>query len=254
VSRWIASPVRRAIDIALAALILVSFSVPMLIVGVCVRLTSKGRAVFSQDRVGLSGRLFRIYKFRSMAQNHEENASSGLTKDGDSRVTPLGHYLRKFKFDELPQFYNILRGDMSLVGPRPKLSQYASLSDMSYRPGITGAATIAFRREEEILRTVDPDEMDKFYAERIRPLKASLDVCYMCKATPLSDLRLIVATFLHCVAPTCASSVVRIGANLVGAGASTQSISPEQTSATDGMRFTPTIDRMVFGPSDEPSE
>jgi lipopolysaccharide/colanic/teichoic acid biosynthesis glycosyltransferase len=153
-SRWIASPARRALDVSLAASVLVFLAVPMLIIGACIRLTSKGRAVFSQDRVGLGGRPFRIYKFRSMSEvHHGVNAGSGLTKGGDSRVTSLGQFLRNFKLDELPQIYNILRGDMSLVGPRPKLSQYAALSNMPYRPGITGAATIAFRREEEILRS-----------------------------------------------------------------------------------------------------
>ncbi len=223
-SGWIASPARRALDVSLAASVLAFLSVPMLIIGACIRLTSRGRAVFFQDRLGKGGRLFRIYKFRSMYENRGENAGSRITKAGDSRVTPLGKYLRNFKLDELPQFFNILRGDMSLVGPRPKLSEHTSLSNMPYRPGITGEATIAFRREEDVLRTVDPDEMDSFYSERIKPLKARLDVCYMCKATLHSDLRVIGATFLHCVALTRNSSAMRSG----GTGASRiEGISPK---------------------------
>ncbi len=232
-SRWIASPVRRALDIAIAAVVLMVCFIPMLIIGACVRLNSKGRAVFFQDRVGRGGRLFRIYKFRSMSESHEEKRGSGLTKGGDSRITALGQTLRRFKLDELPQFFNILRGDMSLVGPRPKLAQYSSLSNMPYRPGITGTATLAFRHEEEVLRSVHRDNVEKFYAEHIKPLKARLDVCYMCKATPLSDLRVIAATALHCLVPGRTLSQMQAGVNSVSGAGTTQSTLPEESSSAD---------------------
>jgi len=95
----------------------------------------------------------------------------------------------------------VLRGDMSMVGPRPKLAQYAAIPDMPYRPGITGCATIAFRSEEEILRHVAPQQINDFYAEYIKPKKAKLDVCYMCRATVYSDLRIVAKTFLSCIVP-----------------------------------------------------
>jgi lipopolysaccharide/colanic/teichoic acid biosynthesis glycosyltransferase len=191
---------RRALDIFFAVSVFLVFGAPMLIIALCVRVTLKGNALFSQDRVGQGGHLFRIYKFRTMTDLHQEKA--GLTQDGDRRVTPFGRFLRKFKLDELPQFYNVLRGDMSLVGPRPKVPQYAGLLNMPYRPGISGVATIAFRREGEILRSLDANQIDLFYAQRIRPVKARLDACYMCRATPFSDIGVLGSTVLGCVMPS----------------------------------------------------
>jgi lipopolysaccharide/colanic/teichoic acid biosynthesis glycosyltransferase len=130
-----------------------------------------------------------------------KHAGSGLTTEADSRVTPVGAFLRRFKLDELPQFYNVLKGDMSLVGPRPKLPQFAGIPRMPYRPGITGLASIAFRSEDQILGSVSPEHVEVFYDQRIKPLKANIDVCYMCRATPGSDARVIAATALGCVAP-----------------------------------------------------
>jgi lipopolysaccharide/colanic/teichoic acid biosynthesis glycosyltransferase len=190
-SRWALSCSRRLLDITISFFVLVLAALPMLLLAACVRLTSKGDAIFSQERVGLRGRLFKVYKFRSMAHTANEKNGPGLTKDGDCRVTSIGRLMRKLKLDELPQFYNVLRGDMSLVGPRPKLRQYAALLNMPYRPGITGPATLAFHREEEMLRNVSTSEIDSFYAREIKPVKARLDACYMCHATPISDVRIL---------------------------------------------------------------
>jgi lipopolysaccharide/colanic/teichoic acid biosynthesis glycosyltransferase len=173
----------------------------MLVIACAVRLTSRGRAIFRQNRVGLGGKLFEVMKFRSMAEQSGRDRGPGLTRCGDTRVTPLGRILRKFKLDELPQFVNVLRGEMSIVGPRPKLSEFAAISNMPYRPGVTGLASLAFRCEDEILDSIAPERIETFYAERIKPIKANLDVCYMCQATPISDLRMITATCLSCVLP-----------------------------------------------------
>ncbi len=200
-SSWSGSRLRRGLEMLFALLFLSVFALPMLLTGGCVRLTSKGNALFVQKRVGLGGRHFRVFKFRSMAERHRDPAGPGLTAEGDQRVTPFGRILRRFKLDELPQFINILRGDMSLVGPRPKLPQYAAIPNMPYRPGITGPATLAFRREEEILQGVDAKHIDRFYSDHIKPLKARIDICYMCRATPASDLRVIASTFLSSFMP-----------------------------------------------------
>ncbi len=200
-SPWIRSPVRRLIDIAFALSVLLVLAAPMLLLAVCIRLTSPGRSLFAQQRVGLRGRLFKLYKFRSMSETPGRDRSSGLTRAGDGRVTTLGRFMRRFKIDELPQFWNVLRGDMSVIGPRPKLPRYATLFKMGYRPGITGEATLAFRHEEELMREVGQAELDDFYARHIKPVKARIDACYMCRATPISDLRMVARTFLSCLRP-----------------------------------------------------
>lgn len=190
---WSLSRGKRAFDFLLSLAVLLTFGLPMLLIALCIRLTSRGPAIFVQKRVGRDGRLFSIYKFRSMADGHEKRGP-GLTKTGDHRVTWIGNWLRRLKLDELPQFYNVLRGDMSVVGPRPKLPQFADDLNLAYRPGITGAASLAFRREEEILASVPPAEIETFYNERIKPVKARIDARYARNATLSSDLRVIFAT------------------------------------------------------------
>ncbi len=196
-SKWALSRGRRMLDVAVAFVALLVSAAPMLLIGFCLRLTSNGPVLLAQRRVGRLGRLFPMYKFRTMAPSDDLEAGLGLTQDGDPRVTCLGRFLRMFKLDELPQLSNVLRGDMSLVGPRPKLPAYAALLNMPYRPGLTGPATLAFCREEKILSAIGADELDQFYAQRIKPLKARIDACYMCKATLSSDLRILAATFVR---------------------------------------------------------
>ncbi len=198
-SKWSLSHGKRLFDISVALLVLALLALPMLAIAIGVRLTSKGPALFVQNRVGRGGCLFGVYKFRSMAVGG--SPGSGLTRDGDQRITVFGRWMRRFKLDELPQLYNILRGEMSLVGPRPKLPQYEGISKMPYRPGITGASTLAFRREEKILSNVHPSQLDFFYDQQIKPFKVRIDVCYMSRATFWTDIRIIAATLLVCVIP-----------------------------------------------------
>jgi len=110
--------------------------------------------------------------------------------------------LRKYKLDELPQLYNVLRGEMALIGPRPKLPRYADIPRMPYRPGLTGAATLVFHSEGELLRGLDESSFDEFYARSIRPVKTRLDVCSMCQATFASDRSIVFKTVLNCFCPS----------------------------------------------------
>jgi len=201
-SEWTASWQKRALDIAVSFTALVILALPMAFIAAIVRLSSPGPAFFVQKRVGRGGALFSIYKFRSMraSSGSGPGAGPGLTRAGDSRVTAVGRWLRKLKLDELPQLYNILRGDMSLIGPRPKLPKYAEAHAMHFRPGVTGAATLAFRHEEDLLSHVHPAQLDDFYDRFIRPAKEKIDLEYMARATFVSDLRMIKSTLLACVA------------------------------------------------------
>lgn len=164
-------------------------------IAIMVRLTSPGPIIFRQRRAGQWGELFTIYKFRTMVENSEV-MGPGHTATGDPRITPIGRFLRRLKLDEFPQLYNVLRGEMSLVGPRPKLPNH-DLAPMAYRPGVTGAATLAFRYEARILCNVPAGRLESFYQECIVPLKSRLDSEYMEKATLSSDIGMLFATVLQ---------------------------------------------------------
>jgi lipopolysaccharide/colanic/teichoic acid biosynthesis glycosyltransferase len=197
---WSNSFGKRMIDAAIAFTVLIIGLLPCVLVYLAIRISSRGPGFFRQERVGQFGWLFWLYKFRTMEAAHP-GCGPGLTRDGDPRVTSIGKWLRKLKLDELPQFWNVLRGDMSLVGPRPKLPQYAALSDAFYRPGITGLATLLFRDEEELLKNVRPEKLDAFYDLHIKPLKSRVDSWYMKKATLWSDLRILLLTALVSLIP-----------------------------------------------------
>jgi len=195
-SPWALSGARRALDFTAAALALIVFLPLMAFAAAMVRLGSPGPIFFRQKRMGRHGREFTLFKFRSMCPKKGSNSS--ITVSGDARITPVGALLRRYKLDELPQFWNVLRGDMCLVGPRPKLPHHEALH-MACRPGITGAATLAFRKEEEFLSEIPEDQLETFYELFVKPAKAHLDLEYMRKATFRSDLEIVWRTATACL-------------------------------------------------------
>ena len=194
-SPWAVSKLRRCLDCIVAVIALAALLPVFAVVALLVRITSPGPVLFRQKRMGRDGKVFTLYKFRSMRANARRGAR--ITVSGDPRVTPLGVWLRRFKLDELPQFWNVLRGEMSLVGPRPKLPHHEALF-MSVRPGITGAATLAFRHEEQLLLGVPEHALEIFYEVFIKPTKARIDFEYMSSATFGSDVRLLWTTIVSC--------------------------------------------------------
>ncbi len=194
-SPWSRSFWKRLFDLSCVVPALLFLSPMMMILGAIVRLTSKGPVLFRQERVGLYRRTFTIYKFRTMFHDIAEDGPC-VTKAGDARFTPVGRVLRKYKLDEFPQLYNVLRGDMSLVGPRPKLPQHEHLA-MHYRPGLTGAATLAFADEEHMLETIPDEDLEEFHIRVVSSIKKLIDLHYQDEATFLSDFRLLVYTVLE---------------------------------------------------------
>lgn len=189
--------VKRGFDILFALVVLVLLLPVLLVFAMAVALTSPGGAFFRQVRVGRAGREFRLLKFRSMRPDSE--AQGQLTIGGrDPRITGVGYFLRKTKLDELPQLWNVLAGDMSVVGPRPEVPKYVALytaeqrAVLSVRPGITGMASINYIDENELLaRALDPE---KAYVEEVLPAKLTLDLHYVRERDFLLDLRIITAT------------------------------------------------------------
>jgi len=195
-SPWALSSLRRVLDVFVASVALIAFAPLMLVAAFLVGWGSDGPVLFRQRRMGRQGREFTLYKFRSMCPKKGNNSS--ITVSGDIRITPVGALLRRYKLDELPQFWNVLRGDMSLVGPRPKLPHHEALL-LDCRPGITGVATLAFRNEEEFLSEIPEDQLEAFYELFVKPAKAHLDLDYMRNATFGSDLKVLWRTASACL-------------------------------------------------------
>ena len=157
-----------------------------------------GPIIFKQRRVGLNGKLFTMYKFRTMTVNHD---GSSVSVAGESRITPLGQLLRKYKLDELPELWNVFIGDMSFVGPRPDVPGYADVlvgtdrDVLKLRPGITGPASLKYANEEEILAKV---ENPKEYNDTIIfPDKVRINLDYYRNHSLLGDIKLIFATIFR---------------------------------------------------------
>jgi lipopolysaccharide/colanic/teichoic acid biosynthesis glycosyltransferase len=194
-SSWSRSGAKRFFDCACVLLAMPLLAPVLLAIALAVWLTSSGPILFLQERVGLHKKIFTILKFRTMV-HLTDNTHHAVTTVDNQRFTSIGPFLRRWKLDELPQLLNVIAGHMSLVGPRPKMPEHV-LYNLPCRPGITGAATNAFAREEMLLNRVPADHLDAYYHKVVLPAKRWLDVEYMTRATFHSDLKLIVDSVLR---------------------------------------------------------
>jgi len=185
---------KRCFDLVLSVIALILFSPMMLLIAWLIKITSQGPALFRQERVGLHQQPFVIFKFRTM-HNHCEPFASGptVTRHGDSRMTKIGALLRRLKLDELPQLINVVRGEMSFVGPRPKIALHENLC-MLCRPGITGAATIEFSHEEALLSGVPDALVERYVTTVLNPEKCKLDIQYIETTKFVTDLKIMMHT------------------------------------------------------------
>jgi lipopolysaccharide/colanic/teichoic acid biosynthesis glycosyltransferase len=189
---------KRLFDIIFSMIILLMALIPFVIVALAITFDSKGGVFFHQVRVGKNGVHFRLHKFRTM-RPATESLGQLTVGNRDPRITSIGFFLRKYKLDELPQLFNILKGEMSVVGPRPEVPKYVALYSkeqlqvLSVRPGLTDFASIDFVDENAIL--AESEDPEKSYIEEIMPLKLNLNLRYVEEMSMATDLKIIVGTF-----------------------------------------------------------
>ena len=189
---------KRVLDFLCSLVVLVLLLPVCLLVALLIVLESRGCVFYVQKRVGKDNRDFNLYKFRTM---HPDSDSKGLLTVGarDSRITRVGYFLRKYKIDEFPQLLNILKGDMSIVGPRPEVRKYVDLYTpeqmrvLSVRPGLTDYASIRYVNENEVLAASDDPE--RTYIEEVMPAKLALNLQYIDNQSLKEDFKLIFKTF-----------------------------------------------------------
>jgi lipopolysaccharide/colanic/teichoic acid biosynthesis glycosyltransferase len=192
--------VRRALDVAVSGMLLLATAPVLGVLALAVRATSPGPALFRHERVGRGGRPFQLLKFRTMVADAPARGGA-LTTPGDPRITRLGAVLRRWKLDELPQLANVLRGDMSLVGPRPEVPRYVAgytprqQRVLRVRPGITDPASLAYVDEAAVLARFD--DCERAYVEVVLPAKLALSLDYLDRRTLRSDLGVLVRTLVR---------------------------------------------------------
>ncbi len=171
---------KRGFDIVASGIGLTVLSPVFIVIAIAIRRDSKGPVFYRARRVGQHGKEFRLYKFRSMVVDADQQGP-GITSAGDTRITSVGRFLRRTKLDELPQLINVLRGEMSLVGPRPEDPRYVELYTpgqreiLQYRPGITSMASQTYRNEEQLLTGSDWEQQ---YIDEVMPAKLAIDLDY----------------------------------------------------------------------------
>ena len=189
---------KRTFDLILSIVLLIILFPIFLILALVIKLDSQGPIFYKAKRTGKDGQLFHLYKFRSMIAG-AQNIGPGITHRGDPRVTRVGSYMRKYKLDELPQLINVVKGEMSLVGPRPEdpryVEQYTPIQHqvISIRPGITSPATLVYRHEDKLLSGEDWEDN---YIKKIIPEKLRIDLEYIQNQGFWTDIKILWQTFL----------------------------------------------------------
>lgn len=198
-SPWNQSTGKRLFDLLLAVVLLTLSSPVLPVVAIAILVSSKGPIFYRQWRAGRGGKEFQLFKFRTMAHAPQQVGPS-VTRAGDPRITAVGRLLRRWKLDELPQLLNVIRGEMSLVGPRPDVPQYlASLNPaqrqiLCLRPGLTGLATLHYANEEQLLSKIPRERLEYFYCNEVLPEKVRIDLEYAQTAGFLTDLTILFLT------------------------------------------------------------
>ncbi|WP_311538379.1 sugar transferase [uncultured Anaerococcus sp.] len=188
---------KRLFDILISLIVIILILIPIGIIAIAIKLDSKGPVFYKQERLGKDKKPFYIIKFRTMRVGADKNLDN-LTVKNDPRITRVGGFLRKWKIDELPQFFNVLLGHMSLVGPRPETPKMVGLYDNYYdvifavRPGITDYASIEFRNESEYYNSIEDSE--KIYLEKILPIKIDLKLKYIENLSVKNDILILLNT------------------------------------------------------------
>ena len=193
---------KRLLDVTVATLGLIGLLPLVMLCALLVHIQSSGSIIYRAKRVGRGGRIFAMYKFRTMVEN-AESLGPGLTIYRDSRITKLGRFLRRTKWDEIPQFLNVIKGDMSIIGPRPEIPEYVKYYNenqkrvLQVRPGITGPVQVTNYDEEKKLK--DQTDPERYYITQLMPRKLEIDLGYIEKQSIVSDLLLLVKTFFMIV-------------------------------------------------------
>jgi len=195
---------KRAFDVILSSISLLLLSPFLVLVALLIKLESKGPVLYRQLRVGLNGKPFYIYKLRTMEVGAGQKGPL-ITGADDPRLTRVGRLLRKVKLDEMPQLFHVLRGEMSLVGPRPEVPKYVELYTdeqkkiLAVKPGMTDPATVHFRNEENLL--AQAEDKERFYINEIMPIKLELYLHYIENRSLFYDVKLIFLEILALILP-----------------------------------------------------
>ena len=203
---WLDSAAKRMLDLLLASLAILVLSPLLLVIVVILRFTGEHEVFYRPTRIGRGGRPFDILKFATMLKDSPNLPGGDITGSGDPRVLPVGRVLRKTKLNELPQLFNIVLGDMSLIGPRPLTPRIYDRFPEEYkrairplRPGLSGIGSIVFRDEEKML--AGADDRDAYYVRVIQPYKARLEIWYARNRNLWMDVKLIFFTLVAVIRP-----------------------------------------------------